>query len=138
MRVLALILLTTFSLTCLADNYVRFTGLSWHDTPGNNPINAGVGLEFEHNKDWAWTGGVYRNSEYNYSWYAGARYTFYKDDDWNLGLIGGAVTGYKALPVIPMLLPDVCWNYLCVGALPKVSKDGSNVVMFTVRLPIQY
>jgi hypothetical protein len=138
MRGILLIFLTVFSLNCLAEDYVRFTGLSWHSTPDNNPINAGVGFEFKHNKEWAWTGGTYRNSEYNYSWYAGARYTFYKDEDWNVGLIGGAVTGYRAMPVIPMLMPDVCWNYLCVGALPKVSKDGSNVVAFSVKLPIQY
>ena len=138
MRVIILAFLTIFSLNCLAEDYVRFTGLSWHDTPGNNPINSGVGFEVEHNKDWAWTGGVYRNSEWNYSWYAGSRYTFYKDSDWNIGLVGGAVTGYRAFSVIPMVMPDVCWNYLCVGALPKVSKDGSNVVAFSVRLPIQY
>jgi len=138
MQALVLILLTLFSLNCLAEDYVRFSGLSWHSTPNNNPVNAGVGFEFEHNKDWAWTGGVYRNSEYNYSWYAGARYTFYKDTDWNIGLIGGAVTGYRAMPVIPMLLPDICWNYICGGALPKVSKDGSNVIVFSIKLPLEY
>ena len=138
MQALVLILLTLFSLNCLAEDYVRFSGLSWHSTPNNNPVNAGVGFEFEHSKDWAWTGGVYRNSEYNYSWYAGARYTFYKDIDWNVGLIGGAVTGYRAMPVIPMLLPDICWNYICGGALPKVSKDGSNVIVFSVKLPLEY
>ena len=138
MRAIILAVLITFSFNCFAEDYVRFTGLSWHSTPGNNPINAGVGFEVEHNKDWAWTGGTYRNSEYNYSWYAGARYTFYKDTEWNVGLIGGAVTGYRAFSVIPMVMPDVCWNYLCVGALPKVSKDGSNIVAFSVKLPIQY
>jgi hypothetical protein len=138
MRALILILLTTFSLNCLAEDYVRFSGLSWHSTPDNNPVNAGVGFEFEHNKNWAWTGGVYRNSEYNYSWYAGARYTFYKNTDWNIGLIGGAVTGYRAMSVMPMLLPDICWNYICGGALPKVSKDGSNVIVFSIKLPLEY
>lgn len=138
MRRIFLLFLTVFSLNCSAEDYVRFTGLSWHSTPGNNPINAGVGFEIEHDKDWSWNGGAYRNSEWNYSWYAGARYTFYKDDDWNVGLIGGAVTGYRAMPVMPMVMPDVCWNYICAGALPRVGKDGSNVVAFSVKLPIQY
>ena len=137
MRRILLLALIVFSTNCLAEDYVRFTGLSWHNTPGNNPINAGAGIEIEHNKDWSWTGGAYRNSEYNWSWYAGARYTFYKDTDWNIGLMGGLVTGYRVASVIPMLMPDVCYNYLCVGALPKVSKDGSNVVAFSVKLPIE-
>ena len=138
MRVIILAVLLTLSFNCLAEDYVRFTGLSWHSTPNNNPINAGVGFEFEHDETWSWTGGAYRNSEWNYSWYAGARYTFYKDTDWNIGLIGGAVTGYRSMPVLPMVMPDVCYNYLCMGALPKVGKDGSNVVTFSVKLPIQY
>ena len=138
MRIIILAVLLTFSLNCSAEDYVRFTGLSWHSTPNNNPVNAGVGFEIEHDKDWSWTGGAYRNSEWNYSWYAGARYTFYKDTDWNVGLVGGAVTGYRSMVVMPMLMPDVCWNYVCAGALPRVGKDGSNVVALSIRLPIQY
>ena len=83
MRRLLLLALVVLSTNCLAEDYVRFTGLSWHSTPGNNPINAGVGIEIEHDSDWSWTGGVYRNSEWAYSVYGGARYTFYKDHcDW--------------------------------------------------------
>ena len=137
MRRIFLLVLILFSTNCLAQDYVRFTGLSWHDTPGNNPINAGVGIEIEHDKDWSWTGGAYRNSEYGYSWYAGARYTFYKDNNWNIGLVGGVVTGYRVNPVIPMVMPDICYDYLCMGALPKVGKDGSNVIAFSVKLPIE-
>lgn len=137
MRVIILAVLTVFSLNCSAEDYLRLSGVSWHSTPNNNPINYGAGLELGINDRWSYIGGYYRNSEYHSSWYAGARYAFYKEGDWNLGIAAGAVTGYNAMTVMPMVMPDLCWKVVCGMALPKVSKDGSNVIAINFRLPIE-
>jgi hypothetical protein len=136
-RVLTLILLTVFSLSCSAEDYFRMTGLSAHSTGGNNPINQGFGFEHELNNKWSVLGGVYRNSEWNYSWYTAARYAFYRNGDWNLGIGMGVVTGYQAHPVTPMAVPDFCYRYYCFLAAPKIEKTGSNVIGISVRLPIE-
>jgi hypothetical protein len=136
-RALTLILLTIFSLSCSAEDYFRMTGLSAHSTGGNNPINQGFGFEHELNNNWSVLGGVYRNSEWNYSWYAGGRYAFYREGDWNLGVVAGAVTGYRSMPVLPMVMPDLCWQVVCGMFLPRIGKDGSNVIGISVRLPIE-
>jgi hypothetical protein len=85
MRRILLLVLVVFSLNCSADeepqDYFRMSGLSAHSTGGNNPVNAGFGFEKGIDKDWSALVGVYRNSEWNYSWYAAARYSFYNEGD---------------------------------------------------------
>lgn len=141
MRAILLIALAVISLNCLAEeeqDYVRFTGLSAHSTGGNNPINQGFGFEKGIDEDWSAMVGVYRNSEWNYSWYGAARYAFYKEGDWNLGVGVGVVTGYKSMSPLPMVIPDFCYKYYCFLAAPKLESSGSNVVGVSIRLPIQY
>ena len=136
MRLLLSFILLVFSLNCSAD-YLRLNGLSWHDTPGNNAINYGAGYEYTVDDRWSVMGGWYRNSEYHGSWYGAARYAFYKDGDWNLGVGIGAVTGYTSYKVVPVAIPDFCYKYYCFLAAPKVESTGSNVIGFSVRLPIE-
>ena len=142
MRVIILAVLTILSLNCFAEeelnDYVRFTGLSAHSTGGNNPINQGAGFEKGIDKNWSVVGGVYRNSEWNYSWYAAARYAFYQEGEWNLGVMAGVVTGYKSMSPMPMMIPDLCYSYYCLLVAPKLEASGSNVIGVSVRLPIQY
>lgn len=137
MRLLLLSILLVLSTTCLADTYLRLNGLSMHSTAGNNALNYGLGLEHDINEDWAIGAGWYRNSEWHGSGYAMARYTFYKDDMWNIGVGVGAVTGYKTMSPLPMVMPDVCYGVLCGLFVPKLEATGSNVLGFSVRLPIE-
>ena len=85
MRVIILAVLTIFSLNCSAENYIRLTGVSMHNTAGNNALNYGIGLEHELNNRWSVAGGWYRNSEWHGSAYSYGRYAVYRDDIWNIG-----------------------------------------------------
>ena len=137
MRAIILITLALFSLICSAEDYLRLTGISMHSTAGNNALNYGLGLEHELDETWSLGAGWYRNSEWHGSGYAYGRYAFYRDDMWNVGLGVGAVTGYKSMSPMPMLMPDVCYGVLCALFAPKLEASGSNILAFSVRLPLE-
>ena len=137
MRVIILAVLTVFSLTCSAENYIRLTGVSLHSTAGNNALNYGIGLEHELNDRWSVAGGWYRNSEWHGSAYAYGRYAVYRDDMWNIGIGVGGVTGYTTFKVTPMAIPDVCYGVVCALFAPKIEATGSSVLAFSLRFPLE-
>jgi len=137
MRVIILAVLTVFSLNCGAEDYLRLSGVSMHSTAGNNALNYGLGLEHELDYRWSVAGGWYRNSEWHGSAYAYGRYAVYRDDIWNIGIGVGGVTGYKTFKVTPMAMPDICYGVLCMLVAPKLEPSGSNVMAFSLRLPIE-
>jgi hypothetical protein len=137
MRAIILAVLTILSLNCGAEDYLRLSGVSMHSTAGNNALNYGLGLEHEFDYRWSVAGGWYRNSEWHGSAYAYGRYAVYRDDIWNIGIGVGGVTGYKTFKVTPMALPDICYGVLCMLVAPKLEPSGSNVMAFSLRLPIE-
>jgi len=137
MRAIILAVLTVFSLNCSAEDYLRLSGVSMHSTSGNNALNYGLGLEHELDYRWSVAGGWYRNSEWHGSAYAYGRYAFYRDDIWNIGIGVGGVTGYRTFKVTPMAIPDICYGVLCILVAPKLEPSGSNVMAFSLRLPIE-
>jgi hypothetical protein len=120
----------------MAETYLQINGASWHDRPGYNSVNYGLGIEHELSEHWSVAGGWYRNSEYLGSTYAYGRYAFYKQDQWNLGIAVGAVTGYRRASVIPMAFPEACYAWACALFAPRVEPTGANVVGFRLRIPI--
>jgi hypothetical protein len=137
MRGIFLLFLTVFSLACSAEDYIRLTGVSMHSTAGNNALNYGLGLEHEFDNTWSIGGGWYRNSEWHGSGYGYVRYAFYRDDIWNVGIGAGAVTGYKTMSPMPMLMPDICYGVVCALFAPKLQSTGSSVLAFSLRLPLE-
>ena len=131
--IVILFLITT---SASAETYIQINGASVHDKPGYNQFNYGAGVEQTITENWSVSGGWYRNSEYRGSTYAYARYSLYKNGPWDLGLGIGAVTGYKAMPVVPMAFPELCYSYLCAIALPQVEPSGASVVGFHLKLPV--
>jgi hypothetical protein len=128
--------LVVLSTSLQAETYIQLNGTSLHDRPGYNQLNYGAGIEKTVTENWNVAAGWYRNSEYRGSGYAYARYSFYKDGAWDLGVGVGAVTGYKRTAVIPMAFPEVCYNYLCGLFLPQVEPTGTSVLGFHLRVPI--
>ena len=87
--------------------------------------------------NWTVAGGWYRNSEYHGSTYAYGRYSFYKKDQWDLGIGIGAVTGYTTMKVMPMAFPEACYSWICAIFVPKIEPTGADVLALRARIPIQ-
>lgn len=132
---LALVLALNLSLT-QAQTYVQVNGVSVHDQSGYNGFNYGAGLEQVIHGPWSIAGGWYYNSEYRGSTYAYGRYAVYKQDQWDIGIAVGAVTGYARATVVPMAFPEACYAWVCTLFAPKVENTGANVVGVRLRIPI--
>ena len=80
-------------------SWVTAGWLSWHFRKADerNAANLGIGLEMDANPRWTMAGGVYHNSFYDTSLYVGAIRQFWVKDRWRLGLMLGAVNGYRHL-----------------------------------------
>jgi hypothetical protein len=136
MKKLLIILLIILSNSSHADTYLQLNGTSLHNKPGYNQFNYGAGIEQTVSENWNVAAGWYRNSEYHGSAYTYARYSFYKNGPWNLGVGVGVVTGYNRMAVLPMAFPEVCYGYLCGLFLPQVEPSGTSVIGLHLKLPI--
>jgi len=130
--------------TAAKSSWVTAGWLSWHfrKSDERNEANLGVGLEIDANQQWTVTGGVYSNSFYDMSLYAGVIRQFWVKDAWRLGLMLGAVTGYRHLNdggVYPYVFPMLQYQGQAFGVnlalVPTVDKttDGLVAVQFKVR-----
>lgn len=117
---------------------------SWHfrHADQRNAANLGIGLEIDANPQWTMSGGIYSNSFYDTSVYAGAIRQFWMRDRWRLGLMLGAVNGYRHLNdggFYPYVFPMLQYRGQTVGVnlalVPPVhaSTGGLLAVQFKVR-----
>ena len=136
MQLLLACFLFLISVSSHSNTYVQINGVSVHDRPGYNGLNYGAGIEQTVTRDWTVAGGWYRNSERRGSSYAYGRYTLYKRDSWDIGVVAGAVTGYQRATVVPMAFPEVCYAWACAMFAPRVEATGANVVGLRLRIPI--
>lgn len=136
MKLLLCMIFFVCSLPVTAETYVQINGVSLHDHPGYNGFNWGAGVEQAVTQDWTVAAGWYYNSERRGSGYAYGRYSFYKQDRWDIGVAVGAVTGYQRAAVVPMAFPEVCYGWLCVVAFPRVEATGANVLGLRARIPV--
>ena len=136
MKFLLFTLFYMISPLVMGQTYVQVNGVSLHDRPGYNGFNWGAGVEQVVAQDWTVAAGWYYNSERRGSTYAYGRYTFYKQDSWDIGVAVGAVTGYQRAAVVPMAFPEVCYGRVCGLFAPRVESTGANVVGFRLRIPV--
>jgi hypothetical protein len=125
-------------------SWVTAGWLSWHFRKADerNAANLGIGLEIDANPRWTMAGGVYHNSFYDTSFYVGAIRQFWVKDSWRLGLMLGAVNGYRHLNdggfypyVFPMLQHQGQTLGVNLALVPPVDKTtgGLVAVQFKVR-----
>jgi hypothetical protein len=119
-----------------AATYVQLNGVSIHDASGFNGFNYGIGIEQTVSENWNFAAGWYKNSEYRGSTYAYGRYTLHKTENWDFGVGVGLVTGYKTMNVMPMIFPEICYEYFCGIFIPKVNQYGANAFGLHLRIPI--
>jgi hypothetical protein len=131
-----LLLLLFASSTATAQSYLHLNGASKHNKSGYNEQNWGAGYEQSINSTWTAAVGVYNNSEYRHSTYAYARYTVYKNNQWDIGINSGIVTGYRKQSVLPVVLPEVCYSWVCSMIIPQVGGIEASAVTVRLRIPI--
>ncbi len=101
-----------------AANVTLMTGfLSNHSGSGvssttgkpHNEVNNGIGLRFDAGKLQGWMIGTYDNSHYKQSVYVAREWKTSRVGPFQLGIVAGAVTGYK-MDAIPLVLPEFIVN----------------------------
>ena len=118
------------------ETYLQLNGLSAHSKPGNNGINPGLGIERAVSENWNIAGGWYYNSNYRGSAYAYGRYSYFRQDGWDLGIGIGGITGYNNWAVMPMAFPEFCYEWICAIALPQLQSSGSTILAIHLRIPL--
>lgn len=118
------------------ETYLQINGVSAHSKSGSNGFNPGLGIERAVSEHWNIAGGWYYNSDYRGSAYAYARYAYYRQDGWDLGIGIGGITGYTNWAVMPMVFPEFCYEWVCAIALPQLQSTGSSIVGIHLRIPL--
>jgi hypothetical protein len=136
MKSFVLALLLTLAQPVTAQTWLHVYGRSWHDSPGYREINTGIGIERQFTNDWTWAIGTYRNSIYRQSVVGMAKYQWYQQGDFSVNIQMGGVTGYRRYPVVPMVLPEACWTWICGMAVPRVSNETRSAVAVYLRIPL--
>jgi hypothetical protein len=132
-----LFLLLFVTSTVAAESYLHLNGVSKHNKSGYNEQNWGAGYEQSINSTWTAAVGAYNNSEYRHSVYAYARYSVYKNNQWDIGINSGIVTGYRKQSVLPLALPEVCYNWVCSMIIPQVGGIEASAITARLRIPIK-
>jgi hypothetical protein len=118
------------------ETYVQVNGASLHSKSGNNGFNPGLGIEKAVSENWNIAGGWYYNSDYRGSAYAYGRYSYFRQDGWDLGIGIGGITGYNNWTVMPMVFPEFCYEWVCAIALPQLHSSGSSILAVHLRIPL--
>ena len=133
--------LLMISSVCYADTWLSVGGVSAHacHTCGYNNFNPGLGLQHEVNKDLRLIGGVYYNSYYKATAYAGAAYQPLQYGMIRVGIMGGLVTNYNDLKIPVMVLPALSIEGTRIGVdilgFPSVgSRTGLITANFKYKL----
>lgn len=103
-----------------------------HDKPGLCNVNPGA----YYRADSGLTVGAYHNSDCRMSAYGG--WTWQTTGATRFALTAGLVTGYKAHPVMPLLVPSVARDVgggwaVRLTAIPRIEKRGANAIHFSLE-----
>ena len=118
------------------ETYLQVNGASIHSKSGYNGFNPGLGIEREVSENWNIAAGWYYNSDYRGSAYGYGRYSYYRQDGWDLGIAIGGATGYDKWAVMPIAFPEFCYEWLCAMALPQVESTGASIIAIHARIPL--
>ena len=101
--------------------WLNLGALSVHSAPGYNDVNPGFGLEVRTSDTWAFTAGELKNSQRRRSRYLAAEFTPLQAGPVRLGLVAGAIDGYRLRDgkPLPLLAPmaQITWGHVALAAL---------------------
>lgn len=118
-------------------SWLHVSGMSWHDQAGYNGSNPGLGFEIRTDPKWSVAGGTYRNSFGRTTWYGMTKYHWYRVGDMQINANIGAVTGYGYRPAAPIVLPELCYQWMCLLGVPRVGPDTTSALALYLRIPIR-
>jgi hypothetical protein len=103
--------------------------ISAHASGGMNNFNPGA---FIRSAD-GYTLGGYWNSERRLSLYAGRSFTVASHGPLSADITLGAITGYRAAPVLPLAVPSLAWRYaprsaVRLAVIPPLPIKGASAV----------
>lgn len=129
------------SSTLAADAWVSATTVSYHlDREQRfNERNPGLGIEYGLTENVRAVAGFYKNSISKESVYAGVAWTPLKVEAVSVGLVAGAITGYRISPA-PMAVPVLMVEGKRFGAnvlfVPPVMKDIPATFALQVKIKL--
>jgi hypothetical protein len=135
MRSFGLALLLTLAQPVTAETWIHVYGRSWHDQAGYREINTGVGIEQKFAPAWSWAAGTFQNSEDRQSVVVMAKYHWIDHGSWAVRWQLGAVTGYRRREVAPVILPELCWSWVCGMIIPNVGQSAAAAAVY-LRVPL--
>jgi len=135
MRSFVLSLLLTLSWPVAAETWVHVYGRSWHDQAGYRETNTGVGVEQQFAPAWSWAVGTFQNSEDRQGVVTMVKYHWIDQAPWAVRWQLGAVTGYSRYTVAPVILPELCWSWVCGMIIPNVGQSAA-AAAFYLRVPL--
>lgn len=133
--ILCVLLWSIASLVQAHDRWINIHGYSWHDRSGYNQNNWGLGLEKKTQDRWSAAVGIYRNSIDRTSVYGIARYHWVDTDMVKINVMIGTVSGYDVRPLAPVLLPELCVNWVCTFLVPKIGPNTTSALAIYLRVP---
>ena len=141
MKYLASILLMVLSPIAQAATYVDINLASYHFQRSEvarknlSEFNPGIGIERDVG-GWRGMAGVYQNSFRRDSWYALLGYTPLHIGGADVGVLGGAISGYAsgAVPAVGLLASIGCLNLIVIPKAHIMHKDINGFVGFQVRV----
>jgi hypothetical protein len=81
--------------------------------------------------------GTFQNSIDRQSVQFMAKYHWIEQGNWAVRWQLGGVTGYRDYPVAPVVLPELCWQWLCGMVIPAVDQGSSTAVGMYLRIPVK-
>ena len=132
-----LIALALFVTSAHADTWVNVYGLSHHAKSGDREHNPGIGLETSIDRDWSLAVGTYLNSIDRRSYLVAGKYHWIDRGVWKVNVNMGGVTGYRHTEVAPLVLPELCWRWVCGIYIPKFGDEVEAAMAIYLRIPLQ-
>ena len=129
-------LLLCLTMPVSAQTWLHVYGKSWHDSHGFRQVNTGIGIERQFAPDWSWAAGTFQNSIDRQSVVGMVKYHWYQQEKFAVNVQMGGVTGYQNYSVVPLILPEACWSWLCGMFVPRIDNETTAAVAVYLRIPL--
>jgi hypothetical protein len=136
MKFVISLILAVIALPAASETWVHVYGVSWHSTPGYRENNTGVGIEHRVSDRWSGMIGTFQNSLDRQSVMVAAKYHWIDRGAWSVRWMLGGATGYRNYAVAPVVLPEVCYRWVCALAVPAVGSETSTAAALYLRIPL--
>lgn len=133
---LAAILLASCVTAQSQDRWLHVSGRSWHDQPGYNGHNWGLGLEHRINQRWSAAAGMYHNSLDRTTAYGLIKHHWWHNGAAQININLGLATGYDLRPAAPVVLPELCAGWVCGLFVPAIGANTTSALALYLRIPI--